>query len=108
MSMFSLSTIKGVFRDALALRYRWCHTEILTECACGKPFTVEHVLSSSRGGFPTLCHNELRNLTASLFTKVCTNVAVELPLQQLSGEELLGENLYQALLPTEMTVPSWT
>ena len=42
------------------------------------------------GGFPTLHHNELRDLTATLLTEVCTNVAVEPLLQQLSREELLG------------------
>ena len=41
-------------------------------------------------GFSTLRHNELRDLTASLFSEVCTNVAVEPPLQELSGEELSG------------------
>ena len=38
-----------------------------------------------KGGFPTLQHNELCDLTATLLTEVCHNVAIEQPL---SGEIL--------------------
>ena len=31
-------------------------------------------------------HNEIRDITASLLTEVCPNVAIEPPLQPLSGE----------------------
>ena len=54
------------------------------------PLPVDHALSCSRGGLPTLRHNELRDLTASLLSEVCTNLAIEPPLQELSGDELLG------------------
>ena len=40
------------------------------------------------GDFPTICHNEIRDITASLLTKVCNNVATEPPLQPLSGESM--------------------
>ena len=40
------------------------------------------------GGFTTLCHNEIRDMTASLLTEVCSNVATEPCLQPLSGENL--------------------
>ena len=40
------------------------------------------------GGFPTIRHNELQDLTASLLTEVCHNVATEPRLQPLSGESL--------------------
>ena len=36
---------KGAFVDALALRYGWIPSRILTSCVCGANFTVEHVLS---------------------------------------------------------------
>ena len=39
-------------------------------------------------GFPTICHNEIRDITASLLTEVCNNVAIEPPLQPLSGENM--------------------
>ena len=38
--------------------------------------------------FPTLRHNNIRDLTASLLTEVCSNVSVEPELQELSGETL--------------------
>ena len=40
------------------------------------------------GGFPTIRHNKLRDLTASLLTNVCHNVATEPRLQPLSSESL--------------------
>ena len=39
-------------------------------------------------GFPTIQHNELRDLTASLLTYVCHNVATEPHLQPLNGESM--------------------
>ena len=32
-------------------------------CACGKQLTVEHAFSCSWGGFPSLRHNDVRNMT---------------------------------------------
>ena len=31
-------------------------------------FTVEHAFICTRGGFPFICHNELRDITAGLLT----------------------------------------
>ena len=81
---------KAAFRDALTLRYSWRPNDLPSECICGKPLSVDYALSCSRGWLPTLHHNALRDLTASLLSEVCTNVAVEPPLQELSGEELSG------------------
>ena len=60
------------------------------ECVCGKPFTIKHALSCQRGGFPTLRHNEVRDLTASLLSEICPYVAVEPAHHELSGESLHG------------------
>ena len=38
------------------------------------------------GGFPKIRHNEIRDITATLLTEVCHNVATEPPLQPLTGE----------------------
>jgi len=38
------------------------------------------------GGFPTIRHNEIRDLTAALLTEVCHDVAIEPCLQPLNGE----------------------
>ena len=85
---FNFSLHKGAFRDAIAVPYGWIPKELPTECVCGSKFSVEHALSCNRGGFPTLRHNEVRDLTASLLSVVCSNVCVEPELQKLSGEAL--------------------
>ena len=38
------------------------------------------------GGFPTTRHNTVRDLTASLLTEVCHNVATEPSLQHIISE----------------------
>ena len=83
---------KGAFRDALALRYGWIPKEIPVECTCGKSFTVEHALSCTRGGFPTLRDNEVLVLTASMLSEVCLNVSIEPALQELSSETRVGSS----------------
>ena len=79
---------KSAFWDALALRYDWTPSHLPSSCACGTCFSVEHALSCPKGGFPSLCHNEIRDLTANLLTEICSDVCVEPQLQPLSGESL--------------------
>ena len=67
---------KGAFVDALALRYGWALSRTPSSCECGASFTVEHVLSCPRGGFPSIRHNEIRDITANLLTEVCRDVQV--------------------------------
>ena len=52
----------------------------------GTPFSTNHALACSHGGFPTVRHNELRDLFGELLTEVCQDVRVEPCLQLLSGE----------------------
>ena len=56
---------KSVFLDALALRYGWMPFKVPSLCACWSSFSVDHVLSCPKGGLPSLCHNDIRDLTAS-------------------------------------------
>ena len=79
---------KGEFRDALLLRYNWQLHSTPRTCNCGTQFTIDHAMVCHMGGFPTIRHNEIRDITASLLTEVCHNVATEPPLQPLSGETL--------------------
>ena len=79
---------KGDFRDALCLRYGWSLPHTPAKCNCGSPFSVDHAMICPMGGFPTIRHNELRDLTATLLTQVCHNVATEPHLQPLSGESM--------------------
>ena len=78
---------KSAFQDALALRYGWLLLCAPTHCACGTSFSVEHALSCPKGGLPSIRHNEIRDLTATLLTEVCSQVATEPELQPVSQED---------------------
>ena len=41
-----------------------------------------------RGGFPSVCHNEIRDVTANLMSEVCHAVCTEPSLQPVTGEQL--------------------
>ena len=79
---------KGEFRDALCLRYGWRPTNMPQLCNCGTQFTVDHAMICHMGGFPMIRHNKIRDITASLLTEVCHNVATEPALQPLTGERM--------------------
>ena len=79
---------KGAFRDALCLRYGWDPPYLPDSCTCGASFSIDHALNCPCGGFPSLCHNELRDITASLMREVRKNVTIEPVLQPLSSETL--------------------
>ena len=81
---------KGAFHDALALRYGWTPSEMPSKCACGNNFLVDHALSCAKGGFPSIRHNEIQDLTATLLTEVYHNVSTEPRLQPISNEILTG------------------
>ncbi len=76
---------KGAFVDAMALRYGWTLTKTPTHCACGTGFVVDHMLSC---GFPSLRHNEIRDLTVRLLTEVCNHVQIEPELQEITTEAM--------------------
>ena len=74
------------FRDAICLRYGWTPDRLPSNCVCGKQFTSDHALSCPTGGLSTKRHNEVRDLLATLMTKVCYDVAIEPVLQPLTSE----------------------
>ena len=82
----ALSLHKGDFRDAVCLRYGWSLPHLPMECICGVSFTVDHAFTSPHGGYPTLCHNEIRDITTQLMSEVCPNVATEPILQPITNE----------------------
>ena len=61
---------------------------ILPSPAAVVQHTNNHAMICHMGGYPTFGHNKIRDITASLLTKVCHNVATKPPLQPLSGEFL--------------------
>ena len=79
---------KGAFRDALCLHYGWQPNLLPSTCVCGKTFSIEHALTCPCRGYPSIRHNKLRDITATLLTEVCHSVGTEPGLQPLSGEFL--------------------
>ena len=83
---FSLN--KQEFRDALAIRYNISIKGLPETCACGSKFTCHHAMIYKKGGFISLRHNDLRNITYELLSEVCRGVENEPMLQPLIGETL--------------------
>ena len=81
---------KSAFHDALALRYDWTPPKLPYKRECGNGISVEHALSCTKGGFPIIRHNEIRNLTATLLTEVCSEVSIEPKLQPVMPQQLTG------------------
>ena len=79
---------KGGFRDAICLHYLWDLPRTPEHCACGQKFGVNHAMCCPKGDFPTLRHNEVRDLTADLLTDICGDVEREPLLQPVTGEQL--------------------
>ena len=79
---------KSAFRDGLLLRYHWIPLACPTSCADKHDFTIDHCISCPKGSFPSLRHNEIRDLTAQMMSEVCNNVSIEPYLKPLSGEAL--------------------
>ena len=89
---FGFALHKGTFQDALALCYNWLPLRTPSNCACGVTFSVEHALSCSKGGFPSIRRNEISDLTANLLTEVCNDVCIEPDLQPIDIEVLTGSS----------------
>ena len=79
---------KSAFRDALSLQHGWSLQNLPSHCSCGHLFSVEHALTCKTGGFPTIRHNEVCDITASWVSEVCHGVVIEPHLQPLTGEVL--------------------
>ena len=71
------------------MRYGWVLSRVPSHCVCGATFSANHAMICHHSGLTFICHNELRDLTASWLHEVCHDVAVEPPLQPLSGEALV-------------------
>jgi len=60
---------------------------MLQFCVCEKSFTVQNAFSCRCGGFPSIFHIELLDLTADL-SEVFFDVGIEPTLQPLDNEPL--------------------
>ena len=82
---------KGDLWDTLSLRYGITSSNTSSlSYQCGTSFSVDYqscyssvLLLCPIGGFHTIRHNEVRDLTTSLLTEVCHNVAIEHLYNQL-------------------------
>ena len=87
LQVYGFALHKSTFQDALALRYSWFPLRSPSLCACGSSFSVEYVLSCPKGGLPSLRHNDIRDLNASLLTEIYFQVIVEPELQPVSNPD---------------------
>ena len=74
---------KQQFWDSTRLQYDWPIPGLSVSCSCGG-FNVQHPMSCKNGGFVTLRHNEVRDITATLVSEVCKDVELEPSLLTLT------------------------
>ena len=87
---FGFELSKQQFWDSIRLRYGWDISNLPTTCPCGSKFDIQHCMSCKKGGFVSIRHNDLRDLTANMVSEVCKDTEIEPRLTPLSGEELRG------------------
>ena len=85
---FGYDLNKEEFWDALRIRYNWNLPRLPSECVCGNKFDLSHALSCKKGGFISIRHNEIRDITALLLKEVCHDVKKEPMLMELNHENL--------------------
>ena len=83
---------KEEFKDAIHLRYNGTMPRLPSICACGSKFTIEHAFSCKKGGFVTLRHDEVRDITALALAEVSKDVEVKPLLIPLNGETFKTAN----------------
>ena len=80
---------KEEFRDAFDLRYNKSIPNLPSQCPCGKSFNPTHAMVCKTGGFIHARHDNVKNLEASLLSRVCKDVAIEPSLLPVTGEEFV-------------------
>ena len=60
------------------------------QCTSGSSYDITHASSCKKGGFVTLRHIELRDITAEMLGEICIDVKVEPMLSEIKkGEEMV-------------------
>ena len=54
---------KQLFWDLIRIRYGWTLIKLPVYCECGEKFDLQHALSWKKGGFVSLRHNFVRDIT---------------------------------------------
>ena len=96
---------KQEFWDLVNIRYGRPLSQTPRTCICGNNFNIEHAFTCKKGGFITLRHNRVRNITASLLKEVYHDVRIESTLQKLTGE-LFEQNAANASDEARLDVPA--
>jgi hypothetical protein len=71
LSTTSFYIVKEEDKDPLCLRYTRQMTSLLLKCRYGQLMSVEHAFICSKEEYPSIHHNESRNLTSNLFKEAC-------------------------------------
>ena len=71
-------TVNGIRVPRLSPQ-RW---EELKSCVCDKKFSADHAFSCLHGGFPSVRHNEVREITADLLTEFVMEWVLSLTYNQ--------------------------
>ena len=95
---------KGTFWDALCLRYGWQPSSLPQLCTCGASFTVNHAMTCHKGGFPTIRHNEICDLSASLWTRYATMWALSIVSNHLAENHLISAQSTKLMMPELISV----
>ena len=88
ISDFGFELSKQHFWDAVRLRYGRRIANLPTTFHCGSRFSIQHCMSYKKGGFVSIKHNDLRDLTANMLSEVCKDIEIELKLTPSTAEEL--------------------
>ncbi|XP_066916388.1 uncharacterized protein [Clytia hemisphaerica] len=82
--------------DAIRIRYNWPLDRMPSICACGSSFDLAHALSCKKGGFVSLRHNDVRDITSKLLEEVCHEVRTEPILNELNMKTCRGRQMCHA------------
>ena len=77
---------KQQFWDSIHIRYGWDIKNMPTTCSCGAKLDYQHCISCKKGGFLTMRHNDVRDLTANILKGVLNDVEVEPQLLPVTGD----------------------
>ena len=74
MREFNYVLNKQQLWNSMRLRHCWPIPGLPASCSCGEGFNVQHAIPCKKGGFVTLRHNKVRDITATLLPYECKNV----------------------------------
>lgn len=86
---FNYNLDKQQSLDAVLLRYQLPISNLPTRCASCEKFDTQNTNPCKKGGFLTLCHNRLKDITGALLEEVHHGVALEPTLQPITDSHFV-------------------